>query len=296
MSTLTPRVVLVHRRSELDELVARHGTRGHAAWFLGQRGQSIDELDRRAEALAQALATVRPAVPTTWRTGEVERADLDRFLFAPEDVVVVVGQDGLVANVAKYLKGQLVIGVNADPSRNPGVLVRHQPDQVRVLLADLPRATAAAQHRTMVQAVTDDGQSLVALNELYLGQPSHQTARWTLRTPEGRTEAQATSGLLVGTGTGATGWCSSVARERGGAQLPGPTEAWLTWFVREAWPSAHTGTELTAGTLAPGSTLEVTVESDGLVLFGDGIEADRIILTYGQVATFSPADRALVLV
>jgi len=57
------------------------------------------------------------AIPSDWRRARVDRADLDRFLFEPEDVVVAVGQDGLVANVAKYLTGQPVIGCNPDPKR-----------------------------------------------------------------------------------------------------------------------------------------------------------------------------------
>ena len=40
------------------------------------------------------------------------RGDLDRFLFEPDDLVVIVGQDGLVANVSKYLDGQPVVGIN----------------------------------------------------------------------------------------------------------------------------------------------------------------------------------------
>ena len=74
-------------------------------------------------------------MPLTWRQARVERGDLDRFLFAPEDVVVVVGQDGLVANAAKYLAGQPVVGIDTDPGRNPGVLVRHRPPTRRQLLA-----------------------------------------------------------------------------------------------------------------------------------------------------------------
>ena len=48
--------------------------------------------------------------------------------------MIAVGQDGLVANVAKYLDGQTVIGVNPDPGRNPGVLVRHPPEATASLL------------------------------------------------------------------------------------------------------------------------------------------------------------------
>lgn len=148
----------------------------------------------------------------------------------------------------------------------------------------------------MVTALTDDGQRLTALNEIYLGQPTHQTARYTLRLPAGDTEEQASSGLLVSTGTGATGWCRSAWLERKSAlTLPMPAEARLAWFVREAWPSPATGTALTEGTLAAGQTLEITAESDQLVLFGDGIETDTVSLTWGQTARLTLADRSLRL-
>src|SRR5262252_8337609 len=134
MSTLAPRIVVVSRRSELQELVMRHGTLAAAAYFLRQRGRDLDEVTARHEALQVALTTVGGAIPSTWRRGQVTREDLPRFLFAPEDVVVAVGQDGLVANVAKYLDGQPVIGVDPEPGRNPGVLVRHTADAVAGLL------------------------------------------------------------------------------------------------------------------------------------------------------------------
>ena len=128
MTGLAPRVVVVHRRTELEELLARHGTRGQAAFFLQTRGRDLAELDEHDRALREALATVTGAIPLDWRRGTVERADLDRFLFEPDDLVVVVGQDGLVANVAKYLEGQPVIGIDPEPGRNVGVLVRHRAE------------------------------------------------------------------------------------------------------------------------------------------------------------------------
>lgn len=292
--TLAPRAVVISRRTELEELVARHGTRQQAAFFLRTRGRAIEEVEARHVAQQQALDCVAGAMPLEWRRGRVERGDLARFVFGAEDVVVAVGQDGLVANVAKYLDGQPVIGVNADPERNPGVLVRHRPDVVGRLLAGVE--TSPAQARTMVRATTDDGQTLLALNEIYIGDDSHQSARYKIEPPAGGTERQSSSGILVGTGTGSTGWCRSVWLERHSAlALPEPEQATLCWFVREAWPSPATGTNLTEGTLAAGDRLVVVAESD-LVLFGDGIEADAISLTWGQAVTLSVADRPLRLV
>lgn len=295
--SLAPRAVLVHRTTEYEELLARHGTHGQAAFFLASRGRSLDEVAERHHRTRRALAEVAAAVPLQWRQSRVERADLDRFLFAPEDVVVVVGQDGLVANAAKYLSGQPVVGVDTDPGRNPGVLVRHRPSDARALLPCA--ATARADELTMVEAVADDTQRLLALNEVYLGPPGHQTARYRLGPdyPAAAPEAQASSGLLVGTGTGATGWLRSLWQQRGSRlALPGPADPRLVWFVREAWPSPTTGTSLVEGVLEGGERLRLTVESDRLVAFGDGIEPDALELTWGQTVRVGRSDTALRLV
>jgi hypothetical protein len=293
--TLAPRAVLVHRRTELEELLARHGTRGQAAFYLRTRGRRMEDLEDRHSRQAAAMVAVSAGIPADWRRGMVERADLPRFLFGPDDIVVAVGQDGLVANLAKYLDGQLIIGIDPEPGRNPGVLVRHQPGACAGLLA-LAVHGAGAERLTMVTAETDDGQRLTGLNEIYLGQPTHQTARYTLRLPDGQAEAQASSGLIVSTGTGATGWCRSAWLERKSRlALPAPEEGRLAWFVREAWPSPSTGTACTEGILSAGEEMEVTAESDRLVLFGDGVEADTIPLTWGQTARLRLADRSLRL-
>jgi hypothetical protein len=293
MSTLSPRVVVVSRRSELDELVARHGTRGAAAFFLRSRGQDLAVADARDTALRAALTSVGAAIPADWRRGHVWREDLPRFLFSPEDVIVAVGPDGLVANVAKYLSGQPVIGVDPEPGRNAGVLVRHSPASLGALLrSPLPPGDL----RTMVVATLDDGQELVGLNEIFVGHSGHQSARYVLGSG-GALERQSSSGLIVGTGTGATGWCASIARERAGSPAaPGVSDPALCWFVREAWPSPATGTSLVSGLLRGDDSLELTSESERLVVFADGLEGDALELSWGQRVRVGVSSRQLRLV
>ena len=295
--SLAPRAVVVHRRTEYEELLAHHGTRGQAEFFLRTRGRDIREVEARHEAVQAALASVAAAIPVDWRRGSVERADLSRFLFAPDDVVVVVGQDGLVANVAKGLDGQPVIGVDPEPGVNPGVLVPHRAEAFPAVLAAVAAGTATVEPRTMAEAVADDGQRLVALNEVYVGHPTHQSARYRLTTPDGAEERQSSSGVLAGTGTGATGWCRSAWQERrSGLALPGPADRALYWCVREAWPSPATGTAHTEGVVGADGSLALTAETEGLVVFGDGIESDRLLLAWGQRVTVRVAATALRLV
>ena len=292
-----PRVVVVTRSTEYQRLLQHHATAGQARFFLRQRSLGTTEVEGRHGRVSGSMLAVEQAIPTDWRRNQVQRSDLDRFLFEPDDIIVAVGQDGLVANVSKYLQGQPVIGINPDPGRNPGVLVRHPPAAISGLLAQLVQGRALVEQRVMVEARLDDGQSLRALNEVFIGHRSHQSARYRLLW-QGQEERQSSSGLIVTTGTGATGWASSIQRERG-SQLPPPTptEERLAFFVREAWPSPATGTELTEGSIQSGEVLEVISEmDDGGVAFGDGIEADSLQLLWGQRVRVSLAESYMRLV
>ncbi|MBT2512596.1 hypothetical protein [Arthrobacter sp. ISL-30] len=294
-----PRLVIVRRRTELQELLDRHATRGQAEFFLRTRGRSIQDVQERHDRLEEALVTTRAAVPAGWRSAEVERTDLSRFLFTAEDIIAVVGQDGLVANMAKYLNGQPVIGIDPEPGSNPGVLVRHTPRSATRLLQQAAHegpGQLRCQELATVTARLDDGQELSGLNEVFIGHSSHQSARYHLRTPNGQSERQSSSGLIVSTGTGATGWCASIALERGGRLLPAPTDPRLAWFVREAWPSPITGTSLTEGLLEADQFLRITVASDQLVVFGDGMEDDRLAASWGQEITVHLGEKPLRLV
>lgn len=295
--TLPPRVVVVSRPGELEELVARHGTVQQARFFLESRGQDLGEVAERQASLDKALHAVQAAIPLAWRRARVLRHELDRFLFEPEDLVVAVGQDGLVANVAKYLAGQPVVGVNPSRALYEGVLVRHSAAAAADLYAGFARGTLACEERTMVEARTADGQRLVALNELFVGHRTHQSARYRLNVGK-ETERHSSSGLIVATGTGASGWARSIALARHEEErLPGPLDAEVVFFVREAWPSVATGAALTSGRLAPGETIGITSEmSAGGTVFGDGVEDDRIDLGWGQTVEVGRAAVTMRLV
>ena len=295
--TSIPRVVVVARTTEYAGLLARHGTRGQARFFLANRGRSIDDVEARDSAQREALVTVTSAIPADWRRASIDRSDLDRFLFEPGDVVVTVGPSGLVANVAKYLDGQSVVGINPDPARDGALLARHSAAEAAALIRAAAAGAAAIDERTMVEAVLDDGQRVLALNEVFLGHRSHQSARYRIRCPGGE-EHQSSSGVVVTTRTGATGWGRSISLERQSAmQLPGPGEQSLAFFVREAWPSPAFGVSVTEGLLGPDDRLEVVSELDeGGVAFGDGMESDRVDLGWGVQATIRVARERLRLV
>lgn len=295
MSAIPPRAVFVTRESDYELLLARHATRDQARFFLDTRGQRIEEVEARHHHFQGVLASARGAVPADWRQALVRRADLDRFLFAPQDVVVAVGQDGLVANVAKYLAGQPVIGINPAPDLYDGVLVRFAVDRLTQLLRASAAQAAAVEPRTMVQALLDNGETLTALNEIFIGHRSHQSARYRIELVE-QGEDHSSSGLIVASGTGATGWARSIAEATQCAVSLQPGERAVGYWVREPFPSRATGTSMRAGRLTDQPLIVTSRMNDGGVIFADGIEQDFIAFDWGRQVRLAPAPRVLNLV
>lgn len=294
--TQVPRVVVVTRPTPYEELLARHATRSQADFFLRQRGQAIEAVEALHHQVRGAVASILASIPLDWRRNTLQRAELDRFLFEPHDIIVVVGQDGLVANVAKYLQGQPVIGINPLPGLFDGILVNHRTEEGSRLLLPVAKGEVVPLARTMVEVALDDGQTLRALNELFIGHRTHQSARYDLTFQE-MVVTHSSSGVIVSTGTGATGWTRSIVLERNRPiTLPTPTEERLAFFVREAFPSRTTTTELTEGFIAHGETLKLTSRMEEGVVFGDGIEADFLRFDWGRRLTLQIADNRLMWV
>jgi hypothetical protein len=299
MGARITRVVVVTRPTPLELLIQRFGTYGQARFHLQSRGEAIDWFEELHQRLEQGLRQALSALPTELPYTRVGRDDLDRFLFAPDDGVMIVGQDGLVANVAKYLAGQLAFGINPDPEHYDGVLCPHPPSLSGDLLdwCASPDARFRLEPRVLAEAEREDGQRLLALNEIFIGHRTHQSARYRLRAAD-KEERQSSSGLIVATGTGSTGWARSIVTQRGITEaMPTPIEQRLAWFVREPWPSVASGAALNFGWVDSNAPLRVVSEmGEGGVIFADGIESDCIEFASGQSVRVGIAAQRLNLV
>jgi len=296
MSVMPPRAVLVSRASDLEELLVRHGTLGQAKFFLKSRGQSMDRLVDQHEAQSKCYQQVRAALPEHWRQAEVKRDELSRFLFSDRDVVVAIGQDGLIANLAKYAHGHPVMGINPEPERIAGLLVNYRAEETADLLRQVESRSCRIEQRTMVEARLDDGQRLLALNEIFVGQASHQSSRYEIRYGEA-VENQSSSGVIITSGTGTTGWARSIIQATGSSISLDPADPRLAFFCREPWPSPTTGTGLQHGYIDEGRVLAlVSAMNEGGVIFADGIETDRLAFNWGMTVTLGVARETLNLV
>jgi NAD kinase len=329
------KVVIVTRKTALEELVERYNTRDQARFYVARMARlrttpdsaavatratkrnepvagDFPEYEQAHETYQRALATVRAAVPAGTRSQIIERAFLPNFVFGENDLVVTLGQDGLVVNTAKYLNNQPLVALNPDPQHIDGVLIPFHVDAAERVFQRVLEGQFTRKQIRMAKAELNDGQSLYAVNDLFIGQRTHQSARYRLEL-DGRGEDQSSSGIIVSTGAGSTGWFRSVLT--GAAEtvtaMTGIAEAraardlyrfdseadFLRFSVREPFVSRTTGAELVAGTIQANQRLEVISQMpQNGVIFSDGIEEDYLAFNSGAIAAVRLAEKRVNLV
>ena len=299
------KIVLIVRRTRLDDLVARFNTEDQARFYVEHLGADFSDYQAEDHTYKHAVREAQRILSQHGRLQVVPRTFVPNFLFGPRDTVVALGQDGLVANVLKYLDGQLLLGVNPDPARWEGVLLPFRVADLDAVMPEVFGEKREIRAVTMAEAKLNTGEALLGVNDLFIGPRSHTSARYTIRTGD-RSESHSSSGIIVSTGLGSTGWFRSILAGATGiaSALSGhPVKvddkkafAWdadyLYFSVREPWPSKTSSADITFGRVTPGTPLVLVSQmpEDG-VIFSDGIESDFLQFNSGTEATIQLAGK-----
>ena len=327
MREVQPGIVIVTRKTRLRGVLSRWATRGQAKFMLAQavvherarQGQTLSpatmaaaneqfgELESEDTTYQQVVDKLERDLNFGLPVQLIDREYLPTFDFGRYQVVVVIGQDGLVANTAKYVGSLPIVAVNPDPQRIDGILLPFQVSQARRAVGEVLDGKHRVREVTLAEANLADGQRLLAFNDLFIGCASHVSARYELRVGR-HSEPQSSSGIIVSTGAGSTGWFSSVINMACGmtqwlgakAHKPDP-QPWedrsLLWAVREPFVSKSSRAEHIAGRLPEGQELVIESQmSSGGVIFSDGVESDFLGFNAGTVASITVAQQRARLV
>lgn len=298
--------IIVRSKTRLEALIERFNTRAQAKFYLERSGGNFQEYQSEHDTFCRALETLQAKLSRVLKNKLLDRSHLPNYIFSENQLIIVIGQDGLVANTAKYAGGIPIIAVNPDHQRYDGVLL---PFAVDDFLAGI-EAVIAHQYRArtlrFAEVSLNDGQRLLGFNDLFIGAASHISARYRIRFGD-RTEDHSSSGIIVSTPAGATGWLSSLFNMAYGLtglfeqnldpKRPTLKEDQLLFAVREPFQSVRTQIGLTAGFIDQDHslTIESHMPTQGLI-FSDGIEQDFLHFNSGAVATVGLSDASARLV
>lgn len=296
------KVIIVTRKTRLQELVYKYNTVEQAKFYMEHMGIDFSDYVKEDAVYQKVVEQVKRIAEPLARIQEIDRDFVPNMIFGKQDVVVAVGQDGLVANVMKYLDGQPLLGVNPDTDRWDGVLLPFEAAQLATVLPKVLAGDYSVREVTMVKATAKDGQTMLAVNDLFIGCRTHTSARYDLQWNEVQ-ENQSSSGIIISTGLGSTGWYKSIIAQakRMAAifhcgQITDQPLSWeadeLRFVVREPYPSRTTQADLIYGRISAGDIFQVTSKMPvNGVIFSDGMEEDAITFNSGIIITVGLADR-----
>jgi NAD kinase len=308
---LFDKIVVVTRKTALEELIEQFNTIDQARFYIEHAGGSFDWYESAHKTYRDAVEILRQSMPPKYRSHWIDRSFLPTFTFGPNDMVVTLGQDGLVVNTAKYLDHQPLLALNPDPERIDGVLIPFAVGNARQAILDALVFRLPRREITMAEAKLNDGRSILAVNDLFIGQKTHLSARYVL-SHEDASEEQSSSGIIVSTGAGSTGWYRSILAGAAGVMCAfvddpaieeakeryqfDPESESLVFNVREPFASRTSGANLVHGIIDPWTPLTITsrMTRNG-VIFSDGVEEDFLTFNSGSIATIGVAERKLLL-
>lgn len=299
------KIVLIKRKTRLEDLIARYNTIAQAKFYIEHLGSDFSDYVTEDEQYKKAVFEAQRELEPLGRVQVVDREYVPNFIFGDNDIVIAVGQDGLVANTLKYLSNQLLIGVNPDPARWDGVLLPFKVADLKLVIQDVFKMRRQIKEVSMAKAVLNDGQVIYAVNDLFIGQRTHVSSRYHIQLGD-RHEHQSSSGIIISTGLGSTGWLKSVLA--GAANIMNgisekkirlQQEMKLEWSadylyfsVREPFPSRTSKTDIVFGKVTKGCPLKILSQMpENGVIFSDGIENDYIQFNSGIEATITVAEK-----
>jgi NAD kinase len=298
------KVVLVTRKTRLEDLIAKYLTAAQARFYVEHLGADFSDYQREHDVYLEQQHRTLQTLEQWGRYQVIERGFLPNFIFGPSDIVVALGQDGVVANSMKYLDGHPLIGINPDARRYDGILLPFGADDLAALLPEVAADRRPFKTVTMAKATLANGQVLHAVNDLFIGARTHTSAIYEIAAG-GEKETQSSSGLIVSTGLGSTAWFKSIVTGslaiagRFGRQIDSAPYFPLPWdshelqfAVREPFPSRASQTNLVYGRLTKSKHLSVrSLMPENGVIFSDGIEADRLDFNSGTEVQIALAER-----
>jgi hypothetical protein len=317
------KIILVISPTRLNKLIARFSSLAQSRFYVEHQGADFSEYLEEDKCYQSAITEAMAILSALGRVQRVDKSFLPNFIFAEQDTVVVLGQDGLVANTVKYLAGQPVIGVNPDPQRWEGVLLPFQVNNLAKIVPEVFARRRLLEEVTMAKVVLNNGQYLYGVNDLFIGTKSHTSALYQIKLGR-QTEHHSSSGVIVSTGLGSTGWFRSLLTGALGITqallnhsdrvptrwsydlncLNDECQSGMAWdadflhfIVREPFPSMTSSANLVFGQITAKQPLLLTSQmSENGVIFSDGIESDFLEFNSGTQAKITLAEKKGYLV
>ncbi len=286
---MSPRILVIHRRSAYTDFVDNGNTRIRELIDAGDPlvANLVTAHDNHQASMARVdLDLKERGLPVTWRH-DIGDLSPDEF-----DLVITIGGDGTVLHASHAIEKTPVLAVNSSPHTSMGFFTCTDAEHFGGFLDQVlagrirPRSLSRMKVRVNDKCVTDR-----ALNDaLFCHDCPASTTRYVISV-NGVAEDQLSSGVWVSTAAGATAAISSA----GGKAMSHRSKR-LQFVVREPFPAKRAGgpryPTTTKGFIPNGGTLSIYSKTEAARLYIDGPHV-VFSVSFGDAVGFTRSDEPL---
>lgn len=230
-----------------------------------QEGSNVDTIIASHQTQQESLSKLRQIFDASQF---IERDALDTSIDDDADLVVAFGGDNHFTYVSHFVKKALILGVNSDPQRSDGALTSISAVDLERALQAIAAGEYDIEEWTRLEATVNGKTQPLATSELYVGENERKSmSRYVLKHGD-KEETQKSSGLLITTGAGSTGWYDSACRYLHPEGSPFPrTAKQMVFLATEPFKGRLNQSKMLEGVVQEGETLTIKSlnDSEGIV-------------------------------
>lgn len=191
-------------------------------------------------------------------------------VFENKDLIVSLGGDGTTLRTSHYIKDDTPL-LPLRTGRSIGVLCSGEADKAGSIIERLLEDDFSIEERMRV-AAEFRGRKEYALNEVMVGNKYPRPSYYKLLF-KGKEEEQGSSGVVVSSGSGSTGWYGNVWETSNLKSFPRDSKK-LRYIVREPMRVEEEGLELLHGEIEEGEEfkIESLMDFNGVICFDSALK------------------------
>ncbi|MBC8000149.1 MAG: NAD(+)/NADH kinase [Leptolyngbya sp.] len=206
-------ILVVSKVTEFEKICARDGDPLRA--LLDRDDSSVARIKLAHREHAHTLEQVEKSFGGCVRYEVIRRSELAQKVAAKQyDLIVTVGGDGTIIDVAHYAGSVPILGVNSSKSTSHGHFCLADAEDIGKVLQHILNGDLAPKSLSSL-AVTINGKPVAerVFNEILICDSEiGETSRYSVEI-QGEVERQRSDGFFIGTASGSTGWMHSYGAD-----------------------------------------------------------------------------------
>lgn len=174
-----------------------------------KEGVDIDRILSSHERQKQELNKLKQLLPNALF---ISRDEFTNDIATRADLVIAFGGDNHFQYVSHFINDKLILGINSDPVSSEGALTYFTVDSFSNELNNIKAGKYNIEEWTRLGVYFNGNYVGLATSEVFIGEKERKNMSRHILEFGKKKEEQKCSGLIVATGTGATGWYDSSCR------------------------------------------------------------------------------------